>query len=94
MGVMRSGAGRGGPSDMAKLPRPSSGPGIGPEVGPGLEVLGIFPYPLTFEVCGGITHSGPQIVLGLIPTLAWRLEPECYAEAGMGSSLADLFPGP
>lgn len=82
------------PQTWLSFQGPPGGSGIGPEVGPGFEVLGIFPYPLTFEVCGGITYSEPQIALGLIPTLAWKLEPECCAEAGMGSSLADLFPGP
>lgn len=55
------------PQTWLNFQGPVGGPGIGPEVGPGLEGLGIFPYPLTCEFCGGITYCGPQIGLGLIP---------------------------
>nr|XP_042125477.1 LOW QUALITY PROTEIN: POU domain, class 5, transcription factor 1-like [Peromyscus maniculatus bairdii] len=72
-----------------------AGPGIGPRVGPGSEVLGLSPCPPPYEFCGGVAYCGPQVGLGLVPQVGLETsQPEGQAGAGMESNSERNSPAP
>uniref|UniRef100_A0A8C8UME9 Uncharacterized protein n=1 Tax=Peromyscus maniculatus bairdii TaxID=230844 RepID=A0A8C8UME9_PERMB len=68
-----------------------AGPGIGPALGPGSEVLGTSPCLLPYELCEGVAYCGSQVGVGLMLQVGLEtLQPEGHT----GSEWRATWRGP